>query len=123
MNTTTTADTFYATGYWLLEQQRHEDAKHVFRTMLTLAPSDERAWLALGACHEGVHELDKAARLYALAQFACGVALRCLVASARVLRKLERDEEAADAYAKAAGFAADTDDHEVAAIVAAEGGA
>jgi Flp pilus assembly protein TadD len=120
MNTNTTADTLYGAGYWLLEQRRPEDAKHVFRTMLVLAPSDERAWLALGACHEETHETEKAARLYALAPIACGSALRCLVAHGRVLRKLARDDEADEIYAKAAELAADADDAELAAIIAAE---
>jgi len=120
MTSRATADALYGAGHWLLEQERHEDAKHVFRTMLVLAASDERGWLALGACHEGTHELEKAAQLYALAALACGTALRCGVARARVLRTLGRNDEAADAYEKAADLAADADDGDLAAIVAAE---
>jgi tetratricopeptide (TPR) repeat protein len=117
----TTADTLYATGHWLLGERRYEDAKHVFRTLIVLAPMDERSWLGLGACHEGTHELDKAARLYTLAPQACASALRCLVALARVLRRLERDDESADAYAKAAELAVDLDEGELVAIIATEG--
>jgi tetratricopeptide (TPR) repeat protein len=119
-STTAVADTLYGAGHWLIEQQRHEDAKHVFRTMLSLAPSDERGWLALGACHEQANELETAARLYRLAPLACGTALRCVIANARVLRKLARDDLAEEAYAAAAELADDADDAELAAIIAAE---
>ena len=116
-----TADTLYGTGYWLLEADRHEDAKHVFRTMLTLAPRDERAWLALGMCHERAHELDKAARLYALVPFACTTSLRAHIARARVLRKMGREDEAAQAYDHAAELAYECDDGRLAEVIAAEG--
>ena len=122
MSTTIANDTLYNAGHWLIAQDRHEDAKHVFRTMLALAPSDERAWLALGACHEGTHELEKAARLYALAPLACGDSLRCLIAHARVLRRLEREDAAASAYALAADLATQVDDSDLAALIAAEQG-
>ena len=74
MTSPETVDALYSVGHWLLEQSRHHDAKHVFRSMLAMAATDERGWLALGACHEETAELDKAARLYALAPAACGTA-------------------------------------------------
>ena len=120
MSSPATADTLYSVGHWLLEQSRHDEAKHVFRTMLAVAATDERGWLALGACHEGTQELEKAARLYSLAPAACGSAARCLVALARVLRRLEREDEADDTYERAARVADDVSDEALAAIIAAE---
>lgn len=119
MSSPATADTLYSVGHWLLEQKRHDDAKHVFRTMLAVAATDERGWLALGACHEGTEELDTAARLYSLAPAACGTAVRSRIALARVLRRLDRLDEAEAAYDRAAAFAADDDD-ELLTIIAGE---
>ena len=120
MSSPATAETLYGVGHWLLEQRRYDDAKHVFRTMLAVAGADERGWLALGACHEGTQELETAAHLYALAPAACGVAARCLIALARVLRRLERDDDAEEAYEQAARRAEDTDDEALLCILGAE---
>jgi Flp pilus assembly protein TadD len=114
------ADALYGVGHWLLEQERSEDAMHVFRAMLVLAPTDERAWLGLGACHEKTNEPEKAARLYALAPRACAASVRVAIALGRVLRRLDRDAEADDAFAKAAELADATGDVELAALVAVE---
>ncbi|HSO36602.1 MAG TPA: tetratricopeptide repeat protein [Labilithrix sp.] len=110
MNQTTTADALYTVGHWLIEQSRHDDAKHVFRTMLALAATDERGWLALGICHEETQELDKAAQLYALAPAACKSGARCLIALARVQRRLGDDDLADETYERAATLASDSDD-------------
>lgn len=114
------ADALYGVGHWLLEQERSEDAMHVFRTMLVLAPTDERAWLGLGACHENMNEPEKAARLYALAPRACAAPVRVAVALGRVLRKLDRDADADDAFATAAELADAAGDVELATLVAVE---
>jgi Flp pilus assembly protein TadD len=114
------ADALYGVGHWLLEQERSKDAMHVFRMMLVLAPTDERAWLGLGACHENMNEPEKAARLYALAPQACSGSVRLAVALGRVLRKLDRDADADDAFAKAADLAAARGEVELAALVATE---
>lgn len=121
MNSTkSTADALYCLGYWLLDQQRYEDAKHVFRSMLLVAPTDDRGWLALGACHEASQELDKAARLYALARQACTTSIRSVVALGRILRKLDRDAEADEVYAEAAELVSDTDDMDLAVTIRTE---
>jgi Flp pilus assembly protein TadD len=114
------ADALYGVGHWLLEQERADDAMHVFRTMLVLAPTDERAWLGLGACHEKTNEPAKAARLYALAPQACSGSVRLAVALGRVLQKLDRDADAHDAFAKAAELAEATGDVQLATLVAME---
>lgn len=113
------ADGLYSVGHWLLDQRRYEDAKHLFRTMLVIAPTDERAWLGLGNCHENTCELEKAAQLYALAPGACSTAVRSLVALGRVLRQLDRSADAEAAYCRAAELA-DTTDPELASVIAAE---
>ena len=122
MNTTlnNSADGLYGLGYWLLDQERYADAMHVFRTMLLVAPSDDRAWLGLGASHEGAGELDRAARLYALAARACATSARSVIALGRVLRKLDRDDEAELVYSEAAERAAANDDVELAHLIATE---
>jgi Flp pilus assembly protein TadD len=51
-------EALYAAGHWLLTTERFADASVVFRTMALAAPSDERAWLALGSCHEGIGQLE-----------------------------------------------------------------
>ncbi len=57
-------EAFYAAGHWLYSQRRFEDAVTVFRAVIRLAPSDERGWLALGACHEALDRHDVALELY-----------------------------------------------------------
>lgn len=123
MNTTATADALYAVGHWLLEQERSADALHVFRTMLATSPTDERGWLALGACHEAAGELDRAARLYALAPHTTARALRCQVALARLQRRRGHDDEAAALYESAAAGADESGDDALGLLIAAEASA
>ncbi|NVL83730.1 tetratricopeptide repeat protein, partial [Escherichia coli] len=61
-------EALYATGHWLLTAERFADAAIVFRMMAVAAPSDERAWLALGSCHEGIGQVAIAASLYETAR-------------------------------------------------------
>ena len=114
------ADTLYSTGFWLLEQERPHDAVHVFRTMLALAPSDERGWLALGESHERMNEVDKSTRLYRLGVAACGGSARLLVAFARAARKLGRDEQSLESYDQAFEIALERDDEQLVRIIEAE---
>ena len=55
----------YATGHWLLSQDRFANAADVLRAMTLVAPEDERGWVALGAAHEGVAQLEVAKEIYA----------------------------------------------------------
>lgn len=87
-------EALYAAGHWLLSADRFSDAAIVFRTMALAAPSDERAWLALGSCHEGIGQLEIAISLYEIAATVARPALRCTIARARSLRQLGRDHEA-----------------------------
>ncbi len=87
-------EALYAAGHWLLGAERFADAAIVFRTMALAAPSDERAWLALGSCHEGIGQLDIAVSLYEIAATVAGPAILCTIARGRALRILGRDDDA-----------------------------
>jgi tetratricopeptide (TPR) repeat protein len=110
-------EALYATGHWLLGAERFADAAIVFRTMALAAPTDERAWLALGACHEGIGQLKIAASLYELASAAAAPALRCTIARARLLRALGRDDEALDTFERARELALEQGDDALVAVV------
>jgi hypothetical protein len=88
-------EALYATGCWLLESHRAADAKHVFRALVMAAPLDERGWLGLGLCHESTDEDADAIALYRLGA-ANTRSVRCLVATARVLRRAGDDAGADD---------------------------
>lgn len=103
----------YATGHWLLGEERFDDAAQVFRVMLQLAPADERAWLGLGECHQRLDQLSIALELFAMGSAAAEPAPRCFVACARVLRALGRDSESDIAYERALELAAEGSDDEL----------
>ena len=109
-------ETLYATGHWLLTAERFADAAIVFRTMTMAAPSDERAWLALGTCHEGIGQLQIATALYRLAEAVAAPAIRCAIARGRALRALGRNEQAEAALERARDLALEVGDDELASI-------
>jgi Flp pilus assembly protein TadD len=113
-------EALYATGHWLLLQDRAGDAACVFRAMALLAPTDERSWLALGACHEALGQPSQAIQMYGTGRTLARPAVRCDVARARVLRA--RDcEDAAEALLEQAKEAAEAlDDIALIELVAAE---
>jgi lipopolysaccharide biosynthesis regulator YciM len=113
-------DTVYATGFWLLEQERPHDAVHVFRTMLALAPADERGWLALGECHHRRGELEKAARIFRLGIASCGATVRLLLASARASRTLGQDDQSDEAYDAAWDLAVEKQENELVRVIEIE---
>jgi hypothetical protein len=112
-----TVEAIYATGHWLLERDRSEDAAKVFRVMLHAAPGDERGWLGLGECHERIGQLRIALELYGAGSVAAGPSPRCHLARVRTLRALERDEEAERALDAAARDAERLGDSELVALV------
>ena len=115
-------EALYATGHWLLERARIHDAASVFRGMAVLAPDDERAWLALGACHEALKQTELALDIYGAAQVLTRPAVRARLARARALTLLGRDDEA-DAARAGAGLAADAwGDETLVTLCVAEGG-
>lgn len=113
-------EAFYAAGHWLYTEERFDDAVTVFRAVIRLAPTDERGWLALGACHEALDRHDVALELYEEARRVASAAPRCDLARARLLRARGRAGDAREAFAEAARAAGHLDDPELEALIAAE---
>ncbi len=88
--------------------------------MLHTSPSDERGWLGLGTCHERAGELNTAVRLYEVARHACPGSVRARLALARVLRRVDREDEARSAYEAAGELADEADDLQLASSIAHE---
>lgn len=120
MNAEQSIESLYAAGHWLLLQDRFHDAACIFRTMLQAAPTDERGWLALGACHENIDQRRIAAELYRLAETTAAPALRCRIARARALRDEGHDDEADDAYERAIEAAEEHGEEELADLARRE---
>ena len=114
-------DALYATGHWLLGQERFKDAADVFRAMAKAKPEDERGWLGLGQAHEGARQIVIAKEMYVT-----GVTLasggRCAIALARVLREMGHDAEAAEAIDFADTVANGNEDDSLRGLVAYERG-
>lgn len=117
MDTARAVEGLYATGHWLLGNERFRDAGAVFRAMVTLSPADERGWLGLGAAHEGIAQPEIALEMYGTGRVVARPSPRCEVARARVLRALGRDDEAESALDLADEIVEDDD---VKAAIAAE---
>ncbi len=113
-------EALYATAFWLIGERRFQDAAEVLRVMARFAPADERAWLALGTCHEGLHQTTIALEMYGVGRVLAGPSVRCEIARVRLLRRLGRDGEADDVLDQAATLAEDVGDDELDALVRAE---
>jgi cytochrome c-type biogenesis protein CcmH/NrfG len=94
-------EVLYATAFALFQRESFGEAATVFRAMLKTAPTDERAWLGLGECHEQVEQLLLALELFGAGSVACHPSARCTLARARVLRKLDRADDAQQALHEA----------------------
>jgi Flp pilus assembly protein TadD len=80
-------EALYAFGFAMLESERLDDAVKAFRVFVRFAPTDERAWLGLGACHERLDQPDIAAELYGAGTVtATPPSARCHLALARIMR-------------------------------------
>jgi hypothetical protein len=114
----------YATSYWLLTRDRIAEAAAALRLMVRAEPGDERGWLGLGECHERIGQPRIAAELYGAGSVAASSigspSVRCLLARARVLRSIDRDEEADAALEAAASVAEKLNDDAVSALVSQE---
>ncbi len=115
-----TTEALYALGHWLIEQRRHDDALCVFRTMILSTPSDERAWLGLGACHEGLHQLAVAEKILSLATRGFPSSYRCALALARVQRATGNEVAADPSFELAHELALATQEDAIAQAIAAE---
>ena len=87
---------------------------------MRLAPADERGWLTLGACHEGIDQPEVALEIYGVGRAVASPAPRCEIARARVLRALGRADESDDAYELAAQAAARASDDDLARLIEGE---
>jgi tetratricopeptide (TPR) repeat protein len=117
---TRAVEALYATGHWLLSQERIAQAIVVFRAMIHVAPHDERGWLALGACHEAREQHSIALELYGAASEVARSTPRCDLARARILRSRGQSQEAIDAIEQAALVAERTKDEDLQSLVDAE---
>lgn len=113
----------YATGHWLYSRARYVDASAVFRVVVLCLPDEERGYLALGACHEGLGQEAIALELYNMATLSTPFAPHCHLARARILRRLGREDHAEAALEEAEAIASSRNDRDLAERVAAERGA
>jgi hypothetical protein len=92
--------------------------------MLRAAPRDERGWLGLGQCHERIEQPRVAAELYGAGSVIAGgprsVSVRCLVARARVLALLGREEDVETTLLLAEKAAAEAADEGLVSLVVRE---
>lgn len=116
-----TIEALYAAGHMLHSRECWADAAAVFRLMLKAVPTDERAWLALGDCHERAGQPLIALELYGAATLAAAPAPRCAIAKVRLLRALDRDDEADSAWEALVAEAEASGDEETAALIEEEG--
>lgn len=116
------ANGLYAVGHAMLEQDDFRSAATVFRAMAAAVPTDERAWLALGACHEGVDQPAIAAEMYRTGEALAPVPVLCAIARSRVERAMGFDVEAQDALAAAEAIAERAGDVHLERLVRAERG-
>jgi Flp pilus assembly protein TadD len=91
-------ESLYALAFSKLGQHSYCDAACLLRLMLHLAPTDERAWLGLGLCHERLGQLEVASQLYASGVLAANPSGRCALACARLLGRRGLDDDATRLY-------------------------
>lgn len=113
----------YEVAHGMLQDERWSDAADILRAMMLACPRDERAWLALGLCHEEMAQADIALELYALGSLAAPSSIRCRLASARILRDRGLLTEADAALDLAEAIAEQSQDDALSALVERERGA
>jgi tetratricopeptide (TPR) repeat protein len=112
-------EALYAAGHWLYSRARYKDAAAVFRVMAMCRPEEERGYLALGACHEGLGQQAIALELYNAATLTTS-APRCHVARARLLRLAGMVDHAEAALDEAEWIAIQRCDEHLRALVDGE---
>jgi Flp pilus assembly protein TadD len=111
MNPSILPDALYTGALWMLERERPLDAAHFFRAMLLQTPTDERAWLGLGNCHEQIGQDEEAKELYVTGTVAATRRVKCMIALSRLFRR-NNDEDAADRILEEAADLAPLEDLE-----------
>ncbi len=113
----------YAFAWTLLDGHRLLDATKAFRVLVRYAPSDERSWLGLGACHEELGQDDIARELYGAGSLVSSPrSVRCLLAAARLQRRCGERATSDDLIAEAWSLADDLEDDDLRALVERERG-
>lgn len=113
-------ESLYAFAYAMLEADKLVVALKAFRVFVRIAPTDERSWLGLGACHERFAQNDVAAELYgAGSMIASPPSVRCHLALARVTDDRELAQEQ---LTRASEIAESRDDDALLALVHVERG-
>ena len=113
-------DALYSLGHQFIAQDAPHSAAPVFRVMLACAPTDERAWLGLGHCHELLDEEEIALEIFGAGSLAAYPAPRCHLARARILVGQGRHGDAREAHDAARAIADATDDDELATLIERE---
>jgi hypothetical protein len=114
-------DMLYSVGHQFITEDAPRSALPVFRLMLACAPTDERAWLGLGLCHELLDQEDIALEIFGSGTVAANPAPRCHLARARILGAQGRSADAREAHDAARAIADDRNDDDLAALIANEG--
>ncbi len=109
----------YTKGKQLLECSKHRDAAVVFRLMVYVAPADERGWLGLGLCHEGLNQELVARELYSLGASATSSA-KCFLACARLLARSDQSDLAQEQFEKAIHFATEREEWDIVSLATKE---
>lgn len=122
MDAADAVETLYATAHELLTGGRAVDAVAVFRAMLIVTPTDERAWLGMALCHAELDQPDVAIALLGTAQEGDLGGARCALARARLLRAHGSPAETRSAYITAAETALRGGEREIAELAHREGG-
>ena len=112
----------YSAGHDLHARGMYRQAAAVFRIMILSAPFDERGYIALGSCHEGLGEEEIALTIYETAIETAATSAHSHVARARLLAGCSQRELAEEAFDEAERQAEREDDDYVRTLLALERG-
>jgi tetratricopeptide (TPR) repeat protein len=98
----------------------YREAASVFRIMLLSAPHDERGYVALGSCHEGLGQEEIALTIYETAIDTAATSALAHVARGRLLLGCDQRELAEEAFDEAERQAELEDNDYARALVALE---
>jgi hypothetical protein len=113
-------ENLYSFAYTMLQSDQVLAAMKAFRVFVRAAPTDERAWLGLAACHETLQQNDIAAELYgAGAVIAEPPSVRCYLGASRLAAD---DDVALELLQRAGTIAENSGDDELRRLVFAHGG-
>lgn len=121
LTTERSLDALYAVAHMFLGEDRIEDAVRAFRVLMRIAPTDERGWLGVGACHERRDEHAIASEIYGAGSVVTSpLSWRCVIALARLARRRGDTFAADDLLDEAEAIADANDDEDAHAVVETE---